>query len=281
MLNASCLYTIKSKYREFSKKEKIIADFILANPTDSVHPSIEELSGKIGISEATLVRFARKLGYTSYQRFRIALATELANKSSQVYETTFNTEDDTIEIVFNNAIASLVLSKNILDRQAVIKAASLITKSKQLLIFGIGGSNIIARDAFHKFIRTGLSCSMVEDYHMQLMLASQSCKNCVALVISHTGTNIDCLAITEELLDRGCPIIVLTTNPLSPLARAGNIVLSVQVASTSIVSEAFSARVAQVVVIDALYVEIMKRLSDIGVSNLEAMRRVIGKRKTH
>lgn len=280
MVYANCLYTIKSKYKELSKKEQIIADYILANPSDSVHPSIEELSGIIGVSESTLVRFVRKLGYTSFQRFRIALATEIANHSSRIFETTLNTEEDSVEVVFNSAIATLELSKKVLDRQSMIKAAALITEAKQLLIFGIGGSNIVARDAFHKLIRTGLKCSMVEDYHMQLMLASQSYEDCVALVISHTGNNMDCLAITEELLKTGCQIIVLTTNPHSSLAKTGDLVLSVQVASTSLVSEAFSARVAQLVVIDALYVEIMKLLSTNAVSHLEAMRAAIRKRKT-
>ena len=279
MVNASCIYIIKSKYKEFSKKEKTIADYILANPTDVVHPSIEELSGLVGTSESTLVRFVRKLGYTSFQRFRIALATEMANSVTRVYETTLDPEDDTVDVVFSSAIATLELSKEVLDRQSMVLAANLITNAKQLLIFGIGGSNIIARDAYHKFIRTGLNCSMVEDYHMQLMVASQSCPDCTALVISHTGTNMDCLAITEELKKTGCDIIVLTTNPLSPLARVGKIVLSVQVATTSLVSEAFSARVAQLVVIDALYVEIMKILENDGVSHLEDMRRAIAKRK--
>ncbi len=280
MTETGCIYIIKSRYQTLSEKERIIADYILANPSDAVHPSIEELADHIGISESTLVRFVRKLGFPGYQRFRIALATETIGSTSRLYETPINEQDDEVEVVFNSAIATLQLSKRVVDRAAISKAAELIASSKRLLIFGLGGSNIVAHDAYHKFIRTGLDCTLADDYHIQLMLASQSCPLCTALVISHTGANMDTLAIVEELRSRQCPIIVLTSNPRSVLARAGRIVLSVGVASTSFVSEAFSARIAHLVVVDALYVELMKTFGTKGVEHLEAMRRIIAKRRT-
>jgi len=280
MTDPGCLYSIKTKYKIMSDKEKKIADFILANPREAVHPSIEELAGQIGISESTLFRFVKKLGYSGYQRFRIALATEAVSPASRFFETTINENDDEVEIVFNSAISTLELSKATLDREAMARAAERIISSERLLLFGIGGSNIVARDAFHKFIRTGLICTMAEDYHIQLMLASQATPETAALIISHTGENMDCLAIAEELSQKGSHIIILTSNPLSPLAKTGHTVLTVQVASTSFVSEAFSARIAHLLVIDALYVEIMKRLNTRGVARLEDMRRIIAKRRT-
>ena len=280
MTETGCMYIIKSRYQTLSEKERIIADYILANPSGAVHPSIEELADHIGISESTLVRFVRKLGFPGYQRFRIALATEAIGSTSRLFETPIDDQDDEVEVVFNSAIATLELSKRMLDRSAISKAAEMIASSKRLLIFGLGGSNIVAHDAYHKFIRTGLDCSMADDFHIQLMLASQACLNCTALVISHTGANMDTLAIVEELRSQQCPIIVLTSNPRSALARAGKTVLSVGVASTSFVSEAFSARIAHLVVVDALYVELMKIFGAKGVENLEAMRRIIAKRRT-
>ena len=280
MLDSGCIYTIKSKYKTLSEKERVIADYILTNPANAVHPSIEQLADHIGISESTLVRFVRKLGYPGFQRFRIALATETIGPAARMYETPISEQDDDVEVVFNSAIATLELSKRIVDRAAMHAAAKLITKGKRLLIFGLGGSNIVAHDAYHKFIRTGIDCTMADDYHMQLMLASQTCGQCTALVISHTGVNMDTLAIVEELRKKQCNIIILTSNPRSVLARSGNVVLSVQVASTSFVSEAFSARIAHLVVVDALYVEIMKLLGDQGVANLESMRAIIARRRT-
>ncbi|MDD3367224.1 MAG: MurR/RpiR family transcriptional regulator, partial [Sphaerochaetaceae bacterium] len=202
LLDSGCIYTIKTMYERFSAKEKIIADHILSNPANAVHPSIDELAEEIGISESTLVRFVRKLGYSGYQRFRIALATEAIGPALRVYESRIDSDADDIELVFGNAMSSLALTKEIIDRNIITQAAQMMSTAQRVYIFGLGGSNIVAQDAFHKFIRMGLNCVMAEDYHLQLMLASQSSKECVALLFSHTGTNMDTIAIAHELRAR-------------------------------------------------------------------------------
>ena len=280
MINVSCLYAIKSQYRNFSEKEKMIADYILEDPSRVVHPSIEELSETIGISETTLFRFVKKLGYQGYQRFRIALATETVTKDLRIFDAPLRNEDDEVEVVFNSAIATLEQTKNTLNREDIRKAARKMKEARRILLFGMGGSNVVARDAFHKIVRTGLDCTMTDDFHMQLMMASQACQDCVALIISHTGENVDTLAIAQEVRNSGTPILALTSNYRSPLARVADIILPVHVSQVSLVSEAFSARIAQLAIIDVLYVEIMKLLDGQGVDNLEAMRRVIATRRT-
>jgi RpiR family carbohydrate utilization transcriptional regulator len=279
MVEGGCIYAIKSRYRGLSEKERRIADWILANLDEAVHPSIDELAERIGISESTLVRFVRKLGYNGYRTFRIALATETAAPAERYYETPIGEHDDEVEVVFSSAVSTLELTRRTLDRAALDKAADLIASSRRLMLFGTGGSGIVAKDAFHKLVRTGVECIAAEDYHLQLMIASQACAGCAALVVSHTGTNMDTLAISVELERAGCPIIVLTSNPHSPLAKSGTVVLSVRPASSSFVSEAFSARIAHLVVVDALYVELMKRFGLTGVAHLEAMRRSIAPRR--
>lgn len=278
-MESGCIYVIKSMYPRLSAKERTIADHILANPAQAVHPSIDQLADTIGISESTLVRFVRKLGYSGYQRFRIALATEAIGPASRLYETKIDGQADEIEQVFTNAMNTLSLTKEILDKKSVERAGKVIIEADRLLIFGLGGSNIVAQDAFHKLIRTGIDCVMVEDYHMQLMLASQTCERCAALIFSHTGANMDTIAIADELRERGSRIIVVTTSARSSLARMATVVLPVAVASTTFISEAFSARIAQQMVVDVLYVTILRQMGSDAVGHLDAMRSVIAKRR--
>lgn len=280
MVESSCLYCIRTRYKDFSTKELMIADYILANPEGAVHPSIEELADLIGVSESTLVRFVKKIGYLGYQRFRIALAKETVSSAGRMFETPIDENDDDLEVVFNTAIATLSLTKRTIRRESITRAAQTIAHAAGLMIFGLGGSNIVALDAYHKFVRTGINCTIAQDFHMQLMMASQARDTWAALIVSHTGENYDTMALAEELKERGCTLIVLTSNPRSPLAREADILLDVSVASTSFFSEAFSARIAQAVVIDTLYVGIMKLLGEDGSTHLEAMRNTIAKRKT-
>lgn len=280
MTDVSCIYTIKKMYDTLSKTEKKIADFVLANPAKVVTPSIEELSETIGISESSMVRFARKVGYSGYQRFRIALARETIRPESQLFEAPINPEDDEVDIVFTTAVATLEMTRQKIDRTAIGDAANRIVQAHSLTLLGLGGSNIVSRDAFHKIVRTGIRCNFAEDFHLQLMIASQLGPDDIALVTSHTGINRDTLALVEEVKAKGCPIIVLTSSPRSALARAADILLTVWPASSTSVAESFSARLAHLTVIDILYVEIMKKLDGAGVSSLQSMRDVIAQRRT-
>lgn len=279
MQEVSAIYTIRAKYSTLSEKEKRIADFILQHPKESVNPSIEALAERIGISESTMVRFARKLGYSGYQRFRIALARETVPPSEQLFETDLPQGEDPVALVFANARRSLEATYEKIDRAGIQKAAKRLCEASAVYLMGLGGSNILAQDAYHKLIRTGINCHYACDYHLQLMLASQATSTAVAVLISHTGSAHDTLALAEELHSNGCFIIVLTSNTRSPLARLADLVLLVSTAPHSMVSESFSARITSLVLIDILYVEVLGQLGEQGMEQLNKMRGVIAKRR--
>jgi DNA-binding MurR/RpiR family transcriptional regulator len=277
--DSSAIYAIRTRYDRLSEKERKIADFVLAHPLESVNPSIETLARKVGVSEATMVRFAKKLGFGGFQRFRIALARETVPSGAQVFETTVPEGEDPVDTVFRIARETLEDTCNHLDRVAAKSAATQMATASRVYLAGLGGSNIIALDAYHKFVRTGIDCSHASDFHLQLMLASQSGPDDVALVISHTGIDTDAIAVAEEFKARGCRLVVLTSDDRSPLARIADIVLSVTVSKNSLVAESFSARTVSMVLIDLLYVEIMDRMQDPGIENLNKMRNAIARRR--
>jgi DNA-binding MurR/RpiR family transcriptional regulator len=276
----SCLYGIHSLIGSFSEKERKVAEYILANPQGAVHPSIEELAETIGVSESTLVRFVRKLGYGGYQQFRIALATETVSPDSLVYEAPVGSCGDDAAIVFGSAVNTLELTLKSLSRESLDRIAVAAVGARRIAFFGLGGSGLVARDACHKLIRSGLTCIAAEDFHLQLMMASQSGPADLAIVVSHTGANRDALALAEEAKGRGCRIVVITSNPRSPLAKlADELLVSVAPAATP-VSEAFSARIAQLAIVDTLYVKVMEILGQRGLDSIERMRSSIAGRRT-
>jgi len=275
----SALFAIQQKYPELSAKEKQIADFILEHPRESVNPSIEELAERIGISESTMVRFARKLGYSGYQRFRIALARETIPPASQLFERDVANATDSIDTVFTSAVSSLLETQKILDRTLIHTVATLFTKAKNVYLLGLGGSNIVAEDALHKLVRTGITCQWAADFHLQLMMASQGTSEDVALLISHTGSGYDTLALAEELKASDVPLVVLTSNLRSPLARLADYVIGVSTGPTPAVAESFSARIVDLAIIDVLYIEVMELLEDQGIEQLNRMRAAIAKRR--
>lgn len=279
MSEQSCIYLINTLENSFSDKEKTVADFILSHSSEAVHPSIEELAARIGVSVSTLLRFVKKLGYEGYQQFRIALATETLAPESRYYEVAFVDPKDAVATAFSAARNALDMTEKLLDRQVVGEVARVACCAPVFFLFGLGGSGIVAKDAFHKFVRTGIHCQAAEDFHLQLMLASQAGPKDLALVISNTGANKDCLAIIEVLRKSGCKIAVITTYPRSPLAKVADYLLVSAAPGASTISEAFSARIAHLAIIDALYIEAMEIFKEKGLSKVEKMRSVIADRR--
>jgi DNA-binding MurR/RpiR family transcriptional regulator len=262
-----------------SERERRIAEHILKDPASAVHPSIEELSESAGVSVSTLVRFVKKLGFKGYQQFRIALASEALAPEAKIYETFVDRGEDPVFVAFNSAQKALEITASMIDRGALAELAGRIIQSNCIYLFGLGGSAIVAKDAMHKLIRTGIRCIGTEDYHMQLMIASQMKKGDTAIVISHTGVNKDTLRIAEIAKNAGAFLCVITTYPRSALARIGDMSFVSASSGSPVVSEAFSARIAQLALIDSLYITIMEQLGERGIESIEKMRAAIAKRR--
>lgn len=64
---------VSEKYKDLTKSEKQIADYLRANQEESAFLSAGELASRLGLSEATLVRFARSLGLDGYPAMREVL----------------------------------------------------------------------------------------------------------------------------------------------------------------------------------------------------------------
>lgn len=281
MKESDCLEGIRSRLDVWSAKERKVASYILENPRDAVDPSIEELAERIGVSESTLFRFVRKLGYEGYQQFRIALATEAIAPRDTWYDSPEAAVDEksTAAVVFRTSIAALEKTLAGLDPDLLDRAAEALTKARRVPILGMGGSNAVAQDAWHKFVRTGLPCEAPVDFHSQLMLASQAGPDSVVILFSHTGSNTDAIALADEAKGSGARLLVVTSQPRSPLAKRADFLVVSRASGARLVSEAWSARIAQLAIIDTLYVLVMEKLGDSGERHLEAMRRAIARRR--
>lgn len=65
-----------------SRKLRLVAEFLVAQPDVFIRRPMRELSDTIGISEPTLTRFCRRYGYKGLPDFRIALAMALAGEGT-------------------------------------------------------------------------------------------------------------------------------------------------------------------------------------------------------
>ena len=69
--------TIKDNYQQMFSAEKKVADYILAHPEKTVSANVSELAELSGVSDATVIRMCKHLGYQGFYQMKINLARDL------------------------------------------------------------------------------------------------------------------------------------------------------------------------------------------------------------
>ncbi|MGM0875631.1 MAG: MurR/RpiR family transcriptional regulator [Bacillota bacterium] len=272
-----CLVSVRTLYPKFSVTERKIADYILKNPNKIIHSSINQLAEDLDVADSTVFRFCKRIGYKGYQAMKIALASEVVSPLQDIHEKV--DEGDTVDTiaskVFRSNIKTIEDTLMIFNEEHLQLAVESIIAAKTIEFFGSGGSSIIALDAFHKLIRTGLRVHAVSDTHFQLMAASQMTEEDCAVFISHSGSSKDILHILNVVKSTGAKTIAITNYAKSPLSAAVDIPLYTISEETDYRSEALSSRIAQLTLIDVLYVNILIKRGSQGQDALKKMREAI------
>ncbi|WP_147802738.1 MurR/RpiR family transcriptional regulator [Alkalicoccus halolimnae] len=276
-----CLHRIRASYHSFRTKEKKIADYILEHPEEIVHSTISQVAENLEVADATVFRFCKRIGFKGYQAMKIALASEIVTGMKDIHETILegDSEKEVAEKVFKSNIRTLEDTLEVLDADAFQQAVQLLLSARRIEFYGNGGSGVIAMDAHHKFIRTGIPTIAYSDSHFQVMSASQLTSEDVVVLISHSGANRDILEAQEVAKAHGVNTIGITTLAKSPLSERVDVPLYTVSSETEYRSEALASRLAQLSIIDALYVNVSIGRKELMQHSLTEMRRAISQKR--
>lgn len=244
---------LKIQYPTFSKSEKKIADFVMENPNAVLPMFITELADKSGSSEATIVRFCRKLGYDGFQQFKLALAKSADVRPVSENITPNDSAYDILSKVCEDIYCSLEKTKQTIDKHSLQVCCDKLLSADKILIFGLGNSASVAIDACHKMFRLGLNAIAYTDNHMQAIASAHTSKNSVVIGISHSGHSKDIVQAMQNAKDRGATTISLTSEKKSPIVKVSDVVLYTVSDETNYRILGLSSRIAQLTIIDTIY----------------------------
>lgn len=250
----SCKQKIRGKMNHLTNTEGKIAKYVLDNYDSVLNSNITELAEKAGVSDASVVRFCKSLGYKGYQDFKINAARDLLPKEKHL-NPSLEPSDDMGTIckkIFGTEVAVLDRTLAGLNLEAVEKAACMIRNAKKLVFFGTGGSLLVGKDAQHKFLKIGIQAYVYEDMDMQLMASSLMKEGEVALCISHSGYNSNVVNCMKNAGENGAGRIALVSQGKTPVSKNADVVLYTASEETIFKSESVSTRIAQLAIIDSL-----------------------------
>ena len=253
MNSPNLIRRITENQASLRKSEAKVANYVLANASEVIKMRIVDLASKSEVSEPTVIRFCKALGFDGFQSFKLQLAQQLGLGS--VF-TQFAVEDndtvaDLINKVFDTTVGSLITAREEINSEVLEQAITTISNARRVEFYGFGASGSVAADAQHKFFRLQLSSAAYTDPHIQRMSAISLGPEDVVVAISQSGETQALLQSVELAREAGANVIGLAPHNTS-LSRVCNLAIYVNMEEDLKSFTPVSSRIAHLVVIDVL-----------------------------
>lgn len=248
-----------------SPAEQRVARLVVSDPAAAARRTITDLATAAETSEATVIRFCRSVGMDGYPQLRIRLAAEAARRieppDARVVGGDIPPGADLAQIIatiaFNDARAVEETAEQ-LDPAVCEQVVEAINGAGRIDIYG-AASGFVASDFQQKLHRIGRIAFYFPDVHTALTSAALLGRGDVAIGISHTGTTSDVIEVLEQARTRGAVTVALTNFPRSPITDVADFVLTTAARETTYRSGATASRLAQLTVVDCLFVGVAAR----------------------
>ena len=277
MQNDNLFAKIQSNYNDFSKGQKKLADYIMANYEQAVFMTAVRLGNEVGVSESTAVRFAVELGYEGYPEFRQALEEVVLNKlnSVQRMEVSYSNipEDKILSTVLMDDIEKIKQTlENENNKEAFHQAVGTILKARRVYIVGIRSCAPLA--AFMEFylhqilddVRLVTSNNTSEMFEQMMKVDSSD----VVIGISFPRYSMRTLKAMEFANNRRAKIITITDSIHSPI----NLYSACSLLAKSDMASIVDSLVAPLSMINALLVALAMERKDEVMVNLSEMEKL-------
>ncbi|MGL3149598.1 MurR/RpiR family transcriptional regulator [Microbacterium sp. A82] len=244
-----------------------IATVVRENPSIVIDMTINELAQECSTSVASVVRFCRAIGFSGYATLRMALATELGKEAAQFPTRGASgseiSDDDSLREAVSKlaALELLAIEETIgqLDFDVLEAAIDDIDRAERILLYGIGASQFVAEDLTHKLLRVGRNAHVLTDPHEAVAATVLNAGRTVAIGFSHSGETNETVRFLRTASDNGASTVAVTSAKGSRLALASDHALFTEVRESSFRAGAMVSRIAQLALIDSLFVGVAKR----------------------
>ncbi|WP_192909501.1 MurR/RpiR family transcriptional regulator [Gandjariella thermophila] len=273
---------IRSLLPGLARAEQRVAKVVLDEPAAVAHRSITEVADAAGTSETTVTRFCKAIGVSGYPELRIALAADTARsaaRSDRDLGGDITPSDDLRQVVAKVAFAdarAVEETAEQLDAEVLGRVVDAVARAGRVDVYGVGASAFVASDLQQKLHRIGRVCFAWSDTHIALTSAAVLQPGDVAIGISHTGATVDTVEPLRVAAERGATTVALTNFPRSPISEVADHVLTTAARETTFRSGAMASRIAQLTVIDCLFIGVAQRHLDTARAALAATYDAVG-----
>lgn len=258
-------FLIRSRYASLRDSEKKVADYVMKHEEVCRSSSLEELAKKSGVSQPTVVRFVKALGYTGFRQFRYRLIEEAGSRLRNAEQGTIDIQamygypvkrGDEIELVPSRIIATTIamlenMQKSI-SQEEFKQAIRMLSEAKRIHLYCVENSAATAKDLLTKFLYLGKDCRYDEDYYIQQITAAALTPEDVAVGISYSGQSKDVVDVMKTAKRAGAKTIAITNFRESLIGKWSDVMLCSS-QEQLLYGDAVFSRATQIVIADMIY----------------------------
>ena len=242
---------------ELSPAEQRVASLVLEHPRKVLSEPIAEIARLADVSQPTVIRFCRSLGFQGLAEFKLKFAGSLTG-SIPVRHSQVRMSDSTHDLsakVIDNTVSAILKFRDGLDVHAIDRAIELLRRANKVEFYAMGNARVVALDGQHKFFRFRIPTTAHGDAHLFQLAAELLQPGDVVVAISTAGQAPELLSAVDAARAAGASVIAITSSK-SALAKKTNVCLAVDHTEDSTTFLSMISRILQLLLIDIMAVGI-------------------------
>jgi glucokinase len=242
---------------ELTPAEQRVATLVLEQPRLVLNEPIADIARLAEVSQPTVIRFCRSLGFLGLADFKLKFASSLTG-AIPVRHSQVRISDSTHDLsakVIDNTVSAILKFRDQLDVHALDRAIELVSRAKRVEFYAMGNARVVALDGQHKFFRFRIPTSSYGDSHLFTLAAGLLKPGDVVIAISNSGRLPELLEAVDCARAAGADVIAIASSG-SPLAKKATVCLAVDHAEDSTTFLSMISRILQLLLIDIMSVGI-------------------------
>lgn len=221
---------------DFTKSHRDVANYFLYNLDKVAVGTLEELAAAVGVSTTTIIRFARKLGYSGFTELQKAAQAVVFCKEEErrAEELADKDTDHLLKETFERDIRNIEETMRALKQEDLDLATDIMMSADNLYIFGLRMAFSLAYHSFASWGRMRKNLRLIHStgmYHPEEMLSMKAGDACVIFIFPrYVAMSVQYLHWMKK---RGVKIILVTAGTYNADHQSADVVLSCRVKSGS------------------------------------------------
>lgn len=272
------LVILNEMLETLTPSEKKLAEYIIAHPKESIRLTASALGEKSQTSGAAVIRLCKSLGFNGFQELKIRVAGDLQGDAVTGYRDIEPNEEykEIIAKMTSNTIQTIQETIDIMNEDSLKAAVEALIQAKSIVFIGFGASYISAIDAEQKFLRVNKDVQSFSDVHIAATSIANKGPDDVIVGISFSGQTKGVAKLLELAKQKGSTTISMTKYGQSIVSDHADIQLHTSAAKEATFrSGATSSRIAQLHLIDILFMCLVSQEYDEMIEYIDATREAV------